>query len=85
MFLFNRLTFGHRNALAHFQKIVQTVVDESDNVVVVYLDDVMIFGDWLDIVWKVAIQVIAKLTAAGFMINIKSAIFCAKKSECLGL
>ena len=38
MFLFNRLTFGHKNAPAHFQKIMQTVVDESDDVVVIYLD-----------------------------------------------
>ena len=34
---------------------MQTVVDESDDVVVVYLDDIMIFGDQLDIVWKVVI------------------------------
>ena len=78
MFLFNRLTFGHKNA-AYFQKIMQTVVDESDDVVVVYLDDIMIFGDRLDIVWKVAIQVIAKLTAMGFMINIKKCDFLCKK------
>ena len=34
---------------------MQTVVDESDDVVVIYLDDIMIFGDRLDIVWKIAI------------------------------
>ena len=84
MFLFNRLTFGHKNAPAHFQKIMQTVVDESDDVVVVYLDDIMIFGDWLDIVWKIAIRVIAKLTAAGFMINIKKCDFLCKEVQMLG-
>ena len=60
MFLFNRLTLGHKNAPAHFQKIMQTVVNESDDVVVVYLDDIMIFGGRLDIVWKIAIRVIVK-------------------------
>ena len=49
MFLFNRLTFGHKNASAHFQKIMKTVLDESDDIVVVYLDDIIAFKDWLDI------------------------------------
>ena len=85
MFLFNRLTFGHKNALAYFHNIMQTVVDESDDIVVVYLD-IIIFGDWLDIVWKVVIRVIAKLIAAGFMINIKkSKVSYTRKLECLGL
>ena len=65
MFLFNCLTFEHKNALAQFQKIILAVVDKSDNIVVVYLDDPIIFRDQLDIVWKVAIWVIAKPTAAG--------------------
>ena len=84
MLLFNHLTFGYKNAPAHFQKIMQTVVDESNDVMVVYLDDIMIFGDRLDIVWKVEIQVIGKLTAAGFMINKKSSISCAKEVQTLG-
>ena len=84
MFLFNHLTFGHNNAPAHFQKIMQTVVDESDDVVVVYLDDIMIFRDRLDIVWKIEIRVIAKLTAAGFMINIKKCDFLCKEVQMLG-
>ena len=56
------------------------VVNKSDNFVVVYLDDIMIFRDQLDIVWKVAIWVIAKLTAMGFMINIKKAQFSVQGS-----
>ena len=50
MFLFNRFTFGHKNVPIYFQKNIRTVVDESDDVVVVYFDDIMIFGDRLDIV-----------------------------------
>ena len=75
MFLFNRLPFGHKNAPAHFQKIMQTVVDKSNDGVVIYLNDVMIFRDRLDIVWKVTIRVIIKLIAAGFMINMKKCYF----------
>ena len=84
MLLFNCLIFGHKNVPAHFQKIMQTVVDESDDVLVLYLDDVMIFGGQLDIVWKVVIQVIAKLTAAGFRTNIKKCDFLCKEVRMLG-
>ena len=45
VFLFNRLTFEHKNAPAHFHKIIQTVLDESKDIVIIYLDDIMIFGD----------------------------------------
>ena len=63
---------------------MQTVVKESDNVVVLYLDYIMIFADQLDIVWKAVIRVIAKLTAAGFMINIKKYDFLCKEVQMLG-
>ena len=40
----------------------------------------MIFRDRLDIVWKVVIQVIAKLMAAGLIINIKKVLFLKQRS-----
>ena len=54
---------------------MQTVVDESNDFVIIYLEDIIIFGDQLDIVWKVGIQLIAKLTGAGIMVNIKKMQF----------
>ena len=86
MFLFNHFAFGHKNAPTYFKQIMQKVVDKSDDVVVIYLQDIMIFRDRLDTMWKVVIQVIAKLTAVGFIINIKKCDFLIPmKYKCLGL
>ena len=41
--MFNKLIFSHKNALAHFQKTIYEVVNKLDDVVVIYLDDVVIF------------------------------------------
>ena len=45
--MFNCIIFGHKNVPAHFQKIMQIVVDEFNDIVVIYLDDVII----LEIGW----------------------------------
>ena len=42
---FNKLTFGHKNAPAHFWKIIMEVMDELYYVAVMYLDDVVLFRD----------------------------------------
>ena len=63
---------------------MQIVVDESNDVVVIYLDDIVTFRDQLDIVWKVVIWVIAKLTAVGFMIEIKKCNSLCNEVQMLG-
>lgn len=39
-----RLPFGLMNAPAFFQKVVQSVIGDLDQHVVVYLDDIVVFG-----------------------------------------
>ena len=47
------------------------VLDEQDDVAVVYLDDIVLFGNDPDNLWEAAVRVIHVLTTAGFMLNIK--------------
>ena len=47
--MLNRLTFDHKNEPSYFQRVTSEVVNEPD-VVVVYLDDVVIFGEDSEIV-----------------------------------
>ena len=41
------------------------VLDKPDDVAVVYLDDIVLFGDDPDKLWEAAAKVIYKLTTAG--------------------
>ena len=43
---FNRVVMGGKNSAAHFQKVMQTVVGEMNyRKVLVYIDDVLVFGN----------------------------------------
>ena len=45
-FKFNRVVMGGKNSAAHFQKVMQTVVGEMNyRKVLVYIDDVLVFGN----------------------------------------
>ena len=43
--MFNRLIFGHKNTLAHSQKVIWEVINKPNDVVVIYLEDIMIFRE----------------------------------------
>ena len=51
------------------------VLDEPDDVAVVYLDDIVLFGDDPDKLWEAAVKVIYNFITAGFMLNIKKQSF----------
>ncbi len=51
-FVWNRMPFGLCNAPAHFQKTVVAVVDKGDIQVVVYLDDIVVYGSDPRKVWE---------------------------------
>ena len=69
------MPFGLCNAPAHFQKTVVAVVDKEDIQVVVYLDDIVVYGSDPCKVWEETKVVLERLTEASFMINIKKSKF----------
>ena len=84
MYMFNRLTISEKSAPAHIPQVTKEVINEPNDVVVIYLDNVKIFGKESEKFWQVAIQLMGKLIAAGFMINIKKYDFLYKEIKMLG-
>jgi hypothetical protein len=52
--------------------------------VVVYLDDIVIHGNDVRIVWSETVEVIRRLTSAGFMINLTKSHFLVRSAVILG-
>lgn len=46
------MPFGLSNAPAHFQRTVTRIVDKGDVQVVVYLDDIVVYGNDPKILWE---------------------------------
>ena len=73
--MFNRLTFAHRNVPTHFYRIIIYVLNEANDMAVVFLDDIVLLGDYPEKLWEAAVTVIGKLTTIGFMLNTKKPEF----------
>lgn len=77
-----RMQFGFKCAPSHFQKTIIITLDYlMDGQVVVYIDDIVLYGsaDNLDELWERTLAAIRKLTSAGFMINVrKSRLMCGR-------
>ena len=69
-----RMPMGLTQAPAHFQFVVEDVLDgapaDRPLPVVVYLDDLAVYGNTKDDVLRDTLEAIRRLTAAGFMINL---------------
>lgn len=69
-----RMPMGLTQAPAHFQFVVEDVLQgepgDRQLPVVVYLDDIAVHGDCQEQVLEDTLEVIRRLTAAGFMINL---------------
>ena len=63
---------------------MKTIVDKGDILIVVYFDDIVVFGDDPDHVWAETVTVIQCLTEAGFMLNVKKSDFLKKEIKMLG-
>lgn len=70
-----RMPMGLTQAPAHFQFVVEDVLrgkpDDRTLPVVVYLDDIAVFGDTEEQVLDDTLETIRRLASAGFMINLK--------------
>lgn len=51
---------------------------------VVYLDDIVLYGHSVEDVWANTIEVIRQLTTAGFMLNINKCTFLTKEIDVVG-
>ena len=70
------MPFGLRNAPAHFQKTIVAIVEVAPFLhVVVYLDDIVVYGGTESEVWAETIELIRRLVHAGLMINLKKSQF----------
>ena len=83
LFEFLRMPFGLRNAPATFQRFINEVLRDIDNVFV-YLDDILIFTETLEEHYKIMEQVFERLVKYGLTINIKKCKFCVSEIEFLG-
>ena len=83
-----RMPMGLTQAPAHFQYVVEDVLSGSPTdrklPVVVYLDDIAVFGDDEEQVLEDTVEAIQRLTGAGFMINLKKSQLVERGAKVLG-
>ena len=60
------------------------IVDKGDVSVVIYLDDIVVFGTDPKVVWEQTLLVLYRLTDAGFMINTMKSRFLVSSLKLLG-
>ena len=72
------------NAPSHFQKTVTAIVDRGDVSVVIYIDDIVLFGTNPKQVWAETLLVLQRLISAGFKINTKKSHFLVSSLKMLG-
>ena len=70
------MPFGVKGAPAHFQKVISlTVQPVGGGRVLVYIDDILIFGSDARKVWDRTLAVLRALSRQGFMINLNKCKF----------
>lgn len=83
-----RMPMGLTQAPAHFQFVVEDVLrgepGERRLPVVVYLDDIAVYGDDQDQVLEDTLEAIRRLTKAGFMINMTKSQLVESTAKILG-
>ena len=60
------------------------VLDEPDDMEVVHLNNIVLFGDKLDKLWEASVRVIYKLTIAKFILNNRKSEFLVSAVRLLG-
>ena len=83
-----RMPMGLTQAPARFQFVVEDVLrgqpDDRVLPVVIYLDDIAVFGDDQDQVLEDTLEAVRRLTLAGFMINLTKSQLVESTAKVLG-
>lgn len=82
-----RMCFGLTQAPAHFQQVVEDIVTCSGQHQLpcsIYIDDITLFEDDLDQLLDNSRLVVERLTAAGFMMNLRKSKFGVSQGIILG-
>ena len=83
-----RMPMGLTQAPAHFQFVVEDVLKGRSGArplpVVVYLDDIAVFGDDQEQVLEDTLEAVRRLTEAGFMINLTKSQLVESTAKVLG-
>ena len=83
-----RMPMGLTQAPAHFQFMVESVLKgkpgEEELPVLVYLDDIAVFGDSVEEVLRVTSEAMKRLAKVGFMINLRKSHLVQTKAKELG-
>ena len=70
-----RMPMGLMQAPAHFQYVVESILEgkagDCTLLVVVYLDDITVYGNMVNQVLEDTAEAMKRLASAGFMINLK--------------
>ena len=85
LFEFLVMPFGLKNAPATFQRTMDFLFgDMYHRGVSVYIDDILIYGTSFEVVIQLLEEVLKRLTAAGFTLNIEKSRFFEPQIEYLG-
>ena len=79
------MPFGVKGAPAHFQKVISlTMQPVGGGRVLVYINDILIFGSDVREVWDRTLAVLRALTRQGFMINLRKCKFLTRFATIVG-
>ena len=82
------MPMGLTKAPAHFWFVVESVLKgepgEEELPVLIYLDDIAVFGDSVEEVLRVTSEAMKRLARAGFMINLRESHLVQTKAKVLG-
>ena len=82
------MPMGLTQAPAHFQFVVESMLkgkpEEEKLLVLIYLDDIAVFGDSIEEVCRVTYKATKRLAKAGCMINLRKSHLVHTKAKVLG-
>jgi hypothetical protein len=83
-----RMPFGLQNAPAHFQWVMETILNDPEAErklpTNIYLDDVGVKGDSIPSLLSDTVAAIARLAGAGLMVNLSKSVIAAHTTKVMG-
>lgn len=81
---YNRMAFGLKNAPAFFQRMMARILKEHNDKCLVYIDDVVVWGNSPEECLKNVIDIVQTLKRAGITCNGEKCCFLSTQIELLG-